>query len=85
VEVFSKTKAETLPQRIYNLFKFELKTLKTCFEMNLANGFIQRSSSPAEVLYSYKVQLEARARYDVPDTRDDGPAESYFIQEKIYC
>jgi len=66
VEVFSKTKAETLPPhrstdhaidlepgynlpygRIYNLSEFELRTLKAYIEVNLANGFIQRSSSPA--------------------------------------
>jgi len=66
VEVFSETKAETLPPhrsinhaidlepgynlpycRIYNLSEFELRTLKAYIEANLANGFIQRSSSPA--------------------------------------
>jgi hypothetical protein len=33
--------------RIYNLSEFELSTLKAYIEANLANGFIQRSSSPA--------------------------------------
>ena len=33
--------------RIYNLSEVELKTLKVYIETNLANGFIQRSSSPA--------------------------------------
>jgi hypothetical protein len=33
--------------RIYNLSEVELKTLKAYIETNLANGFIQRSSSPA--------------------------------------
>jgi hypothetical protein len=33
--------------RIYNLSEFELRTLKAYIEANLANGFIQRSSSPA--------------------------------------
>jgi len=66
VEVFSKTKADTLAPhrsidhaidlepgceipygRIYNLSEVELKTLKAYIETNLANGFIQRSSSPA--------------------------------------
>ena len=66
MEVFSKTKAETLPPhrstdhaidlepgynlpygRIYNLSEFELRTLKAYIEANLANRFIQRSSSPA--------------------------------------
>ena len=66
MEVFSKTKADTLTPhrsidhaidlelgckipygRIYNLSEVELKTLKAYIETNLANGFIQRSSSPA--------------------------------------
>jgi hypothetical protein len=66
VEVFSKTKAETLAPhrpidhaihiepgsqlpygRIYNLSEVELRTLKAYIETNLANGFIQRSASPA--------------------------------------
>jgi len=33
--------------RIYNLSEFELRTLNAYIEVNLANGFIQRSSSPA--------------------------------------
>ena len=33
--------------RIYHLSEFELRTLKAYIEANLANGFIQRSSSPA--------------------------------------
>jgi len=33
--------------RIYNLSEVELRTLKAYIETNLANGFIQRSSSPA--------------------------------------
>jgi hypothetical protein len=37
-----------LPYRVlYNLSEFELKTLKVYIETNLANGFIQRSSSSA--------------------------------------
>jgi len=66
VDVFSKTKAETLPphrpidhvidlkpgnklpyRRIYNLSEVELQTPKAYIETHLANGFIQRSSSPA--------------------------------------
>jgi hypothetical protein len=66
VDVFSKTKAETLAPhcpidhaidlepgfkipygRIYNLSECELQTLKAYIERNLANGFIQRSSSSA--------------------------------------
>jgi len=35
--------------RIYNRSEVELKTLKAYIETNLANGFIQRSSSPAAV------------------------------------
>ena len=69
VEVFSKTKAETLAPhrsidhaidlvpgcqipygRIYNLSEVDLNTLKAYIETNLANGFIQRSSSPAAAL-----------------------------------
>jgi len=34
-----------LYERIYNLLEFELRTLKAYIEANLANGFIQRSSS----------------------------------------
>src|SRR5204863_7144021 len=34
---------------IYNLSEAELKVLKVYIETNLANGFIQRSSSPAAV------------------------------------
>jgi hypothetical protein len=75
VEVFSKTKADTLAPhraidhaidlepgskipygRIYNLSEVELKTLKAYIETNLANGFIQRSSSPAaaQILFGKK-------------------------------
>jgi hypothetical protein len=32
---------------IYNLSEFELRTLNAYIEADLANGFIQRSSSPA--------------------------------------
>jgi len=34
--------------RIYNLSEFELRMLKSYIEVNLAMGFIQQSSSPAE-------------------------------------
>jgi len=34
-----------------------------------------------EVPYTYKLQLETRARDNVADTRDYGPAEGYFIEE----
>jgi hypothetical protein len=39
---------------IYNLSEFELRTLKAYIEANLANGFIQRSSSPvaAPILFA---------------------------------
>jgi hypothetical protein len=33
--------------RIYNLLEFKLRMLKADIKANLANGFIQRSSSPA--------------------------------------
>jgi hypothetical protein len=36
--------------RIYNLSEFELRTLKAYIEPNIANGFIQRLSSPAAAL-----------------------------------
>jgi len=35
--------------RIYNLSEFELRMFKAYIEANLANGFIQQSSSPAAV------------------------------------
>jgi len=73
------------PRQTYNLSEFELKTLKTYNKTNLANGFIQLSSSPADAPDTYKLQLEARARDIVPDTRDNSPAEGYFIKEKSYC
>jgi len=47
----------TLPYgRIYNLSEFESRTLKAYIEANLANGFIQRSSSPvaAPILFTKK-------------------------------
>jgi len=31
--------------------------------------------------HTYNLQFEARARDNIPDTRDDGPAEGYIIQE----
>jgi len=42
--------------RIYNRSEFELKTLQAYIEANLANGFIQRSSSPAAapILFAQK-------------------------------
>jgi hypothetical protein len=42
--------------RIYNLSEVELKTLKAYIKTNLANEFIQRSSSPAAapILYPKK-------------------------------
>jgi len=36
--------------RIYNLSEFQLRTLLDYIQANLANGFIQRSSSPAAAL-----------------------------------
>jgi len=91
MECVSRLNFETLwrssarARRTYNLSDFELKTLKTYKETNLANGFIQRSSSPVEGPYTYKLPLEAQARDNVPDTRDNGPAEGYFIKENSYC
>jgi len=43
---------------------------------------IHSGEAHLEAPYTYKVQLEARARDNVPDTRDDGPAEGYFIEER---
>jgi hypothetical protein len=42
---------------IYNLSEFELKMLKAYIETNLANGFIQRSSSTvaAPILFARKM------------------------------
>jgi len=42
--------------RIYNLWEFELRTLKAYIEANIANGFIQRSSSlaAAPILFGKK-------------------------------
>jgi hypothetical protein len=91
MECISRLNIETLwrssarPWRTNNLSEFELKTLKFYNETYLANGFIQRSTSPADAPYTYKLQLEALARDNVPDTRDNGPAEGYFIKEKSYC
>jgi len=41
---------------IYNLSEVELKTLRAYIETNLANGFIQRSSSPAAapIVFAHK-------------------------------
>jgi hypothetical protein len=56
-----------LPHRqIYNLSEFELKTLKTYIETNLANGFIQRSSSSAAapILFAKKKDQGPRLYVD---------------------
>jgi len=77
VEVFSKAKADGLPQhrsidhainlwsgykllygRIYNLSEVEPRTLKPYIETNLANAFIQRSSSPAAALISFAKKMD---------------------------
>jgi hypothetical protein len=52
--------------RIYNLSEVELKTLKSYIETNLANGFIQRSASPAEapILYAKKKDVGLRLCVD---------------------
>jgi len=43
-------------RRIFNLSEFKLRTLNAYIEANLANGFIQRSSSPAagRILFATK-------------------------------
>jgi len=43
---------------------------------------IHSGETHLEEPYTYKLQLEARARYNVPDTRKDSPAESYFIEKR---
>jgi hypothetical protein len=67
---------------IYNLSELKLKTLKAYIETNLANGFIQRSSSSAEAPYTYNLQLEARTRVNSPDMGDDCPAKDYSIEKR---
>jgi len=48
--------------RIYNLSEFELKTLKTYIETNLANSFIQRSSSSAAVSIQFEKKKDGGLR-----------------------
>jgi len=81
VEVFSKTKTETLPPHrstdhaidlepgynlpyglIYNLSQFQLRTLKAYIKANLANGFIQRSSSPAAAPIPFAKKMDGGLR-----------------------
>jgi len=53
----------TLPYwRIYNLSQFELKTLKAYIEANLANRFIQRSSSPVAALILFAKKMDGGLR-----------------------
>jgi len=48
--------------RIFNLPEFELRTLKAYIETNLANGFIQRSSSSAAALILFAKKKDVRLR-----------------------
>jgi len=48
--------------RIYNLSKFELRTLKTFIETNLADSFIQRSSSSAAAPILFPRTKDGRLR-----------------------
>jgi len=54
--------------RIYNLSEFELRTLKAYIETNLANGFIQRSSSSAAapILFAKKKGWRTTALCGLP-------------------
>jgi len=62
--VGGKTRADfNLPYgRIYNLSEVKLKTLKAYIETNLANGFIQRSSSPAGAPILFAKKKDGRLR-----------------------
>jgi hypothetical protein len=44
--------------RIYNLSQFELRTLKAYIEKNLANDFIQQSSSSAAALILFAMMKD---------------------------
>jgi len=48
--------------RFYNLSEFELKTLKAYIGTNLANGFIQRSSSSAAALILFAKKTDRGLR-----------------------
>jgi hypothetical protein len=48
--------------RIYNLSEVEFKTLEAYIETNLANGFIQLSSSPAAAPILFAKQKDGRLR-----------------------
>jgi len=48
--------------RIYNLSEFELRTLKAYIETNLANGFIQLSSSSAPALIVFAERTDGGLR-----------------------
>jgi len=43
---------------------------------------IHSGEAHLELPYTYKLQMEARATDNVPDTRDDCPAEGYIIKER---
>jgi len=81
VDVFSKTKAETLAphfpidhaidlepgckvpyEQIYNISEVQLRTLKEYIETNLANAFIQWSSSSSAALILFVKQKDVGLR-----------------------
>jgi len=43
---------------------------------------IHSGEAHLEEPYTYKLQLEARARDNVPDTRDNSPAEGYISRNR---
>jgi hypothetical protein len=51
--------------RCYNLSKFELSMLNADIEANLANGFIQRSSSPAAAPILFAMMKDGGLRLSV--------------------
>jgi hypothetical protein len=52
-------------ERIFNLSEFELRMVKPYIEQNLANGFSQRSLSPAAVLILFAKQKDGELRLSV--------------------
>jgi hypothetical protein len=65
--------AKPLHGRIYNPPKAELKALKAYIETNLANGFIQRSCSPAAAPIAFAAKKDAKNHCPLPlilETRD---------------
>lgn len=57
--IYLKPGKISLYRLIYNLGPVELKTLKTYIEINLANGFISLSNSPARALILFIWKLDS--------------------------